>query len=89
MQFAIKMTRTNLFLIGETDYLTAENFIKRANIYMSYYFPNLVPATIIIKKKPFLVLNREQGFYRIEYEGKIGYIQALSIFKIRESIERI
>ena len=89
IKFATQITKMNLYSMGETDQATAENFLKRANAYMAHYFPSFLPAVIIPRKDPFLILDREEGFYKILYGGKIGYIQALSLFKLRESVERI
>lgn len=89
IKFATQITKMNLYSVGETDQTTADNFLKRANAYMAHYVTNFVPAVLIQKKDSFLILDKEEGFYKILYGGKIGYIQALSLFKLRESIERI
>lgn len=82
-------TGINLYCFGESSEDVAEKYLKRINSYIGDYYNDIQSVFLIPKKVPFLILEKEEGFYKILASGRIGYIQALSLFKLRESVERI
>ena len=89
IKFATETTNMNLYSVGETNDQNAETFAKRASSFFKTYFNDSLTILLIPKKDSFLILERIDNFYKILYGGKVGYIQALSLFKLRESVERI
>jgi len=79
----------NLYCVGETNEELANKYLNRINSYIGHNFNHLMSIYIIPKKDSFLVLQKEEKYYKILYKERIGYIQPLTIFKIRESVERL
>lgn len=89
IKFVTHTAIPNLYSAGETNIQSSSSFLKRINSYFISGYDLSEPVFSIPKKELFLVLEKEQGYYKILFGGKIGYIQALSLFKLRESVERI
>lgn len=88
IQFVTTSKNLNLYCIGETNEDLAYKYLKRINSYIGHNFNSLLAISIIPKKDSFLVLEKEDKYYKILYKERIGYIQPLTLFKIRESVER-